>query len=467
MARPRAASLRARLALSFAGLAVLTAGVIGLVLVPVLTGHYATAEEAYLATGAERAVRDLAVLDWSAPAAVRDSVSALAVITQARVTATDVSGAVVAQAGPPTAPALPGGPRPLADPLGAGLFGGSVEPGTLPRSSLSITLPVLRKDVGSSTEIGTVTIDQAPDYPQAAFATVIEAWALASLVGILAAALAGLLVARWLARPLDLLTETSERMAAGDLRARAAVRRGDEVGRLATSFNVMAERTQETVTSLRRFVADAAHEIGTPLTALQADLELADAHAGTDDERRLVRRAMAQAERLGVLATGLLRLARLESGVGAERKPVDLVVVVRAVADAAASRLDQAGLDLRLVLPAAPVTVTGDAERLRTAVGYLLDNAAKFTPAGGTVTVTVEPSAGRARLVVADTGIGIPPDDLPHLFDRFHRGRNAAAYPGSGLGLAVVRATAESHGGQVAARSVPGGTELEMDLPAA
>jgi two-component system sensor histidine kinase TctE len=230
----------------------------------------------------------------------------------------------------------------------------------------------------------------------------------------------------------------------------------------------MASRVEETVNSLRRFVADAAHEIGTPLTALQADLELAQGHAESEDERRLLGRALVQAQRLGSLASGLLRLSRLEArdaASGWER--VDLAALAHHVADAFASRADQADVDLVVDLPAGEVPVVGDAERLRTAIGSLLDNALKFTPAGGTVTVAIRVDAGAARLLVSDTGIGIPPDDMPVLFERFHRGRNAAGYEGNGLGLAIVRATAEFHGGWVGAESSQSGSRFELAFPLA
>lgn len=465
---PRSPSLRGRLAIAFAGIAVLTAAVIGTVLVPVLSSHYATAEEAYLATGAERAVRDLVAVDWTSRGAMSQIVGNLALVTQARVTVVDASGAIVAVAGPPTGATPPGGPQSLANPLGTTFLGGAADPASLPRSTLSITLPVRRQDSAATADLGSVTIDLAPDYPTAAFAGIVEAWALASLIGVLAAALAGLLVARWLTRPLATLTAASERMATGDLGARADVVRADEVGRLAVAFNGMADRTEETVTALRRFIADAAHEIGTPLTALRADLELAEARAATDDERRLVRRAVAQADRLGALAAGLLRLARLETRANADvRVAVDLVPLLRTLADAYASRVDQAGLELAVAIPVASARVTGDPDRLRTAIAYLLDNACKFTPEGGTVTLGLTAADGVARVRVADTGIGIPPEDVPALFERFHRGRNAAAYPGSGLGLAIVRVTAELHGGTVRLVGGQTGATFELSLPLA
>jgi two-component system sensor histidine kinase BaeS len=325
--------------------------------------------------------------------------------------------------------------------------------------------------------LGYVEISDAPAYEQVALLNVLEAWALASLFGLTVAALAGLLVASWLSRPLRTLTEATERMGAGDLAARADVDRADEIGRLAGSFNEMADRVEANVASLRRFVADAAHEIGTPLTALQADLELAEAHARTDDQRRFIGRAMEQSERLAALSSGLLRLSRLESGDRAVGEPVpfDLVALARRVADAFASRADQADVTLTVEPAVAPlvaqaggaVTVCGDAERLGAAIGALVDNALKFTPAGGTVRVGVETAGGEGVVSVADSGIGVPPDDLPHLFERFHRGRNVAGYPGSGLGLAIVRAAVEAQGGQVNARSGPAGSRFEIRLPLA
>jgi two-component system sensor histidine kinase MprB len=257
-------------------------------------------------------------------------------------------------------------------------------------------------------------------------------------------------------------------MARGDLGVRADVDRADEVGQLATSFNSMASRVEETVTTLRRFVADAAHEIGTPLTALEADLELARAHASTPDERRLLDRAETQARRLEDLSAGLLRLSRLEArdaSSGAE--PVDLRAVARRAADAVASRADQADVDLRLEIPDRPIVALAHPDALATAVGNLLDNALKFTPAGGTVILGVGSGAGTARLWVSDTGIGIPPDELPLLFERFRRGRGAAAYPGSGLGLAIVRATMDLDDGSVRADSGASGSRFELALPLA
>jgi signal transduction histidine kinase len=221
----------------------------------------------------------------------------------------------------------------------------------------------------------------------------------------------------------------------------------------------MAEQVEETVVTLRRFVSDAAHEIHTPLTALRTNLELSP-----DDE--FVRRAQEQVRRLELLTEGLLDLSRIEAGGQATRAPVALVPLVQGTSELYASQAEQAGLTFALALPDVPVTVLGDEAQLRCALGNLLDNGVKFTPQGGAVRVTLGREAdGWAALSVEDSGIGVPTDDLPHLFNRFHRGRNAAAYPGSGLGLAIVKAIAEGHGGEVTVENVAQGARFTLRLP--
>ena len=257
-------------------------------------------------------------------------------------------------------------------------------------------------------------------------------------------------------------------MAEGDLASRAGVERADEVGRLAVSFNAMAARIEGTVTALRRFVADAAHELGTPLTALQADLELADSSAEPDDRARLLHRAMAQARRLEDLSANLLRLSRIEAG---ETSPTaertDLAAVVRSSSDAAASRAEQAGVTLTVDVAGGGLTVDGDPAKLGVVIDNLLGNAVKFTPEGGRVEVGARRDGPEVVAWVADTGIGIPEAEQAHIFERFFRARNVPAYAGSGLGLAIVRATVESLGGSVGFVSSAEGTRFEVRLPAA
>jgi len=312
--------------------------------------------------------------------------------------------------------------------------------------------------------MGYVELSEGPAYGRDILASVARSWAVASGVAVLLAAGAGWAISRRLCVPLLALTQVTAHMAEGDLSPRADTTRRDEFGALARSFNELADRVEETVVALRRFVADAAHELHTPLTALRTNLELAASEAGQAEQLAFVERAQAQVQRLEALTSGLLDLSRLEAGAGKEERAlIDLAALVQEASEAYASQAEQAGLDFSLDLPGEAVRVQANEGQLRRALGNLLDNALKFTPQGCAVSVGLRQREGRAELWVADTGIGIPADDLPHLFSRFHRGRNAVAYPGSGLGLAIV----EGHGGQVMAESTAQGARFLLRLPRA
>ena len=458
-------SLRWRLALTYAGMALLTAVILGGILLGVLANHYSTAEDSYLNASAKLIVADPPPLTT-----VQDLTSwaqAAALTTQTRVQVYSQSGTLVVDSGPPNtldAEALLGRPEHfgrdhdgLPNPLGNGLFG----TGGSARSSRSLTM-----DMGSGAY---VKLSEGPASGRDALVSAAVAWILAAALAVGLAALAGYLVAARIARPVVALTEASDKMAGGDLGARAPVAGGDEVGRLGESFNGMAARVETTVTSLRRFVADAAHEIGTPLTALQADLELAERKATSDDERRLVDRALAQTGRLASLSDNLLQLSRLEAGepTGGEPQSTDLAAVAHELADGVASRAEQAGIELVVDVVAGPLQVPVERTRLQTIFANLLDNAVKFTPSGGTVTLTVQRDGSEALATVADTGVGIPTEEQREIFQRFHRARNVSAFPGNGLGLAIVKAAVERSGGRVSFTSSEAGTTFRVTLPVA
>lgn len=308
---------------------------------------------------------------------------------------------------------------------------------------------------------GFVELSEGPAYGREIVSRVARGWVLASGVAVLLAAGVGWIVSRRISAPLVILTDVTAQMAAGNLSARADVARQDEFGTLAGSFNQMADQVEDTVVALRRFVSDAAHEIHTPLTALRTNLELAP-----DDE--FVRRAQSQVDRLEALTQGLLDLSAIEAKVREateDHTPVSLVPLVREMSELYASRAEQAGLTFDLVLPDTEVMVWGDEARLRRALGNLLDNGIKFTPEGGSIHVGLHCRGEWAELGVEDTGIGVPEEDLPHLFGRFHRGRNVAAYPGNGLGLAIVKAIVEGHGGRVTGENAENGARFTVWLP--
>lgn len=341
-------------------------------------------------------------------------------------------------------------------PFGFGLGGAVTSTGA--RSELLVQQP-LRSLTGEL--LGSVVLSEGPAYGREIVRSVAWGWGLASVVAVLLAAGVGWLVSRRLSGPLLALTAVTTQMAAGDLTVRTDITRRDEVGQLAQAFNTMAGQVENTVATLRQFVADAAHELYTPLTALQTDLALLEA-AGEP-----VARARAQAARLQTLTTGLLDLSRLEGNGAAEWAPLDLVALVRATAEVYASRAEQVGVDF--VVAATEVATTavihGNETQLGQAIGNLLDNAIKFTPEGGRVVVTVAGEETAVFLTIRDSGIGIPADDMPQLFHRFHRGRNVAAYPGNGLGLAIAKAIVVAHGGQLTAVSDGNGTVFTVRLP--
>lgn len=461
-------TLRGNLSLTYAGIALLTAAILGAVLFSVLSGYYARSEESYLRAAAERIAGELVPI--ADPAAVTEWAQVAALGTQTRVRVFDASGVLVADSGSPREldPATvvggsrgrgPRGRDRLPDPLGEGIFRGPGAAG--PPSTRTLTLQ-LRDGAGR------ITVSEPPTSGRAVLEGIAQAWLVAAALAVALAAAAGYAVSSRISKPIVALTTASNRMAEGDLSARAEVVRDDEVGTLAVSFNAMAGRIETTVSALRRFVADAAHEIGTPLTALQADLELAERVAQSDDERRLVERSLGQARRLEALSTNLLRLSRIEAGEApGATATVDVAAVARACADGVASRAEAAGIELRVQVADGAMQVAAERSELETVLGNLLDNAVKFTPAGGAVTLTAAAVGDRVVLSVADTGIGIPPAEHGEVFGRFHRGRNAAAYPGNGLGLAIVRATVERLGGSVSFESSAAGTAFRVELPRA
>ena len=330
---------------------------------------------------------------------------------------------------------------------------------TLQRTEHAVRLPLVAED-GSS--LGSLGLSEGLAFGSKILVTVVRAWTYASLVAVLVAAGSGWWISRRLVAPLSDLTQATERMAAGDLAARVLVYTRDEFGLLGRSFNGMAERVEEMVATLRSFVADAAHELHTPLTTLRVNLDLA-----ADDPAHLedyMPPAQGQVKRLQALVDSLLDLSRIEVSSG-ERLRFSLSDLIAELARDYAGQAAEASLDFSSQLPPDEIEIVGETSQIRRALENLLDNALKFTPPGGAITLTLEAQGEGAIFSVADSGIGIPPEDLPRLFRRFHRGRNAAVYPGSGLGLAIVKAIVDRHGGRLAVDSDPGGTRVTVSVP--
>ena len=252
---------------------------------------------------------------------------------------------------------------------------------------------------------------------------------------------------------------------------------GSEVDTLARAFNAMLEQVESALRTradsedqLRRFIADASHELRTPIAVVRSHAELAQREgegALPPNVTHSLERIAAQSERMGHLVEDLLLLARLDSGRPLAAEPVDVVrVVLDAVDDA---RIASPTHRWRLVLPDDPIEVVGDPHALAQVVSNLVANAAAHTPAGTVVTVSLSAAAGHARLVVSDTGPGMAADVTAHAFDRFGRGsgERAVTRGSSGLGLPIVAAIVAAHHGRVDLDSTAAGTTVRVDLPEA
>jgi two-component system, OmpR family, sensor histidine kinase MprB len=283
-----------------------------------------------------------------------------------------------------------------------------------------------------------------------------------SVVAVGLAVVVGRLVAAAAAAPVHRVAEAADSVAqTGELSHHIAVPGGDDLGRLAASFNTMLDALSESLAQQRRLVADASHELRTPLATVRTNVEVlarADELA-SDDRAMLIRDTVAQIEELTRLVGDLVELAR---GDGQEEPftVVDLDDLTRRVVEAA--RRNHPSVTFRV--DGVPSLVQGAPGRVMRAVSNLVDNAAKWSPPGAQVEVDVRDG----RVTVGDHGPGIDPADLPHVFDRFYRSPQARTMPGSGLGLAIAKQVADSHGGTVAAAAVPGGgARFTLRLPAA
>jgi two-component system, OmpR family, sensor histidine kinase BaeS len=293
--------------------------------------------------------------------------------------------------------------------------------------------------------------------------------AIAGAAGLAAvlALLTGLLAARRITRPIGRLIEVTQAMGHGDRAARMGeIRAPDELRDLAATFDRMADNLARQDQLRREVVADVAHELRTPVAVLQAGHEalldgVIDPTPGQlsslRDEVLRLARLVDDLHTLSAAEAAALQLALQPSG---------LAEIADAAAGSLAGQFEAAGITLERQLT--PVPVLADAQRMHQVVTNLLGNALKFTPPGGRVTLQAGPAGGQARVSVADTGPGIAADELPRIFDRFWRGRQAAGVAGTGIGLAVVAELVRAHGGTVTATSTPGqGTQLVVTLPRA
>jgi signal transduction histidine kinase len=286
------------------------------------------------------------------------------------------------------------------------------------------------------------------------------------------------LLGYWLAgrsmQPVETMIAELEAIEDGrSLHRRLAVPTGnDEVARLGQKLNEMLGRVEQSFVALRRFTADASHELKTPLMVLRAGVERALTHPETPGEIvASLDETLRQINAMTELVTNLLILARVDEGrAGLTVVRGDLGRLVADLGETAELLGSEAGVKVTLELPEAPVVLSYDELRIRQLVMNLLTNAIKYTPSGGEVTVSLVDEGADITLAVRDTGIGIAPGDIPHIFERFWRADLARTrtgdHPGTGLGLAISKWIAEAHGGSIAVQSRPGrGSTFSVRIP--
>ena len=339
----------------------------------------------------------------------------------------------------------------------------------LTRRSSQVVSVLLQASDGR--KLGLLEFSNGPSYGADIIASVTQAWIIASVFAVTIAALTGWFMSKRVTRPVLALEDATRQMEQGNLSVRVHLQheKQQEFLSLANSFNGMAEQVEKTISTLRDFAADAAHELHTPLTALQANMELARDEENASARIRYLARAQEQGQRLEALVTSLLDLSRIEAAESTTSfAPVDFAQLVREAGEQFASRAEQTEREFRMNVLNGPVIVNGNENQLRQVLNNLLDNALKFTPANGTISLDLDHLSDELTLTVSDSGIGIPPEDLHHLFERFHRGRNASDFVGNGLGLAIVKSIVTGHGGDITVRSEPlQGTSIALSLPIA
>ncbi len=303
-----------------------------------------------------------------------------------------------------------------------------------------------------------------------------------ALVAVMVAVLVASFVAHRFATPVVRLTEASRRVAEGDLAARVATHGESgtiELQDLSEQFNTMAGRLEQSVEIIRRdrdrsrdFLADVSHELRTPIAAMNTFIELLQGPAGGDPAARaeFLDASASQLVRLDWLAQNLLELSKLDSGlVLLDLRPDDVRGTIEAAVQQHLALAERRGISLAAELPDRPLRITHDGPRVGQVVGNLVGNALKFTGRGGRVRVSAGRTAdGGVRIEVSDSGVGIHPAELPHIFERFYRGSqaNEARGTGSGLGLSIVKSIVDMHHGSIEVESRVGhGSRFAVTLP--
>jgi heavy metal sensor kinase len=289
---------------------------------------------------------------------------------------------------------------------------------------------------------------------------------------LIAATAGGYWISKRALDPVDEISRAAQRISIENLANRLDVpETGDQLQRLTETLNQMFSRLEASVRRMKQFTADASHELRAPIALIRTTAEVAAQRRNRQANEYLeaLDDILEESERTSQVVDSLMLLARADAGKEVlERAPADASSLSRAAVEQGEKLARMRGLDFSASIPDEPVWVHADAEALRRAFLILIDNAAKYTPEGGSVRVDLSANDGFARLSVSDTGIGIAPADLPHIFDRFWRADKARSrsHGGAGLGLSIAKWIAETHAGSITVESESGkGSVFSLNVP--
>ena len=279
------------------------------------------------------------------------------------------------------------------------------------------------------------------------------------IFAVLASSLVALIVSYILSRsviaPLRVMTNASQRISEGHYNERVESQGTDELSQLALSFNQMAEQLEQVENLRRQLIGDVAHELRTPLTAIKGSAEgLMDGVLPAADET--YQQIHAEAERLSRLVNDLQELSRVQSkAIHLDIRPVDSARLIQTVTRRMQFQFDEKRVRLNSSLPIEPIIVLADEDRALQVLTNLLSNALQYTPEDGSVTISIERNKNMARIAIRDTGLGIPPEHLANIYDRFYRVDKSRSRPrgGSGIGLTIAKHLVEAQGGKIWAES--------------
>ena len=494
-------SIRIRLPISYALIALLTAVVLGSILILTLQSFYQNQEYNYLSSNAALMVPGITsvIEEEQDPASLQIYIQNLSYLIQARIRLMDSDNNVLADSGSlqtqqfiytnltpegMSADILREGksdrylffakinviehqidgsdfglyPVFLSQmPLQPALFG--IDPGTQGSQNIQHTDQIYTTPIISSSNqvLGTLEVSEGLAIGGTIIENVTQAWYIASVIAIIVAGVSGWLVSLSLIAPLTELTNVTKQMAAGNLSYRTDIKTKDEFNSLGLSFNTMAENLESNIYTLRSFVADAAHELLTPVAALSLNLELAE----DDPNNQFLSEAQAQTIRLQALVDSLLDLSRIEA-TKSQHAPIFLIRLINEVVNEFTPAADKKNINISILLPEEEVSIFGDAAQIKRAIENILDNAIKFSKLGGEVDIRITEKTQAVQISIKDKGIGILGNDLPNVSQRFFRGRNTSAFSGSGLGLAIVKAIADQHKAKLNIESDLNGTKITL-----